>query len=153
MYNATNKTGSGTKLWSVSWYCCTVNAAKSKVFPIKASSPWWAQITVSPCSPRGLTQQWSERREQCVLQVWMVPCVSLERFSTASSDALLTGSREVWGHFSHRKMSTPCFIFNPVGEVVEKSHIDRSFLFNRKSKFVQAQTCLFLKYFPFVLTH
>ncbi len=100
MYNATNKTGSSTRLWSVSWDCCTVNAAKSEVFPIKASSPRWAQITASPW---GLTQQWSERWEECVLQVWMVPCVSVKRFSTASNDAFLTGSWDVWGHFGLEK--------------------------------------------------
>lgn len=113
---------SDTKLWSVSWYCCTVNAAKSEVFPIKASSLWWAQITILPC---GLTQQWSDRRKECVLQVWMGPCVSVKRFSTASNDAFLAGSWDVWGHFGLEKFYSFIYFQPSWWGGKESSHIDR----------------------------
>ncbi len=146
MYNATNKTGSSTRLWSVSWDCCTVNAAKSEVFPIKASSPRWAQITASPW---GLTQQWSERWEECVLQVWMVPCVSVKRFSTASNDALLTGSWDVWGHFGLEKFYSFLYFQPSWWGARESSHIDRKLESEDLCKLKHA--CSW--YFWFVLTH
>lgn len=116
---------------------------KSEVFPIKASSSWWAQITASPW---GLTQQWSERREECVLQVWTVPCVSVKRFSTASNDTLLTGSWDVWGHFGLEIFHSFLYFQPSWWGARESSHIDRK---------LECQDLYKLKhvYSWFVLTH